>query len=493
LLLLLYYYYSPGSSELRESRRRLLISVLAMLDRSSPNHKPGSLKQDNYFDMVAYEKLKLKDWEVLTRNQQIRLYFTEELNYLLGCLMISAINEERIPTQQHQSTLSSVIVRAPLDLIKEVIRGTNLHPDNRILFSFIGELSRKELLDLATMKTSDPVLLSDLPSVWELFFHVDKGLAKVKRQKAMAMLNENDVLGNIVKDILDTSLSPELELRRVFLREKGLLQEERVTRALTEYGVLKIVTSRAKDLWLKNVQLGKTYIMGVVQLYLDIFQGEVDSWVNQLAARVPVQLLVVAEEKVRRSGGGQHEWANLLKLVQKFIRELSLNKLTLNDIRIKMYAVRYNRECDWYKLLLIVLYDLPEIKNKIPVDYANRSTDYTTWQVSLLRVWIQLFGPEETLRKADEILEDGTCLWEDASREMNKDDGELLHIAVELGSLRGVQWTAYPKIMVNWRDGENRTALELAKEKLGKGHEVTEYLLKVVGNLIQSGFLRAEL
>jgi len=66
-------------------------------------------------------------------------------------------------------------------------------------------------------------------------------------------------------------------------------------------------------------------------------------------------------------------------------------------------------------------------------------------------------------------------------------DGELLHIAVELGSLAGVKWTAYPKTLT-WRNADNRTALELTEDKLGKGHEVTEYLGRVGGNLTRSGF-----
>jgi len=66
-------------------------------------------------------------------------------------------------------------------------------------------------------------------------------------------------------------------------------------------------------------------------------------------------------------------------------------------------------------------------------------------------------------------------------------DGELLHIAIEIGSLIGVKWTAYPKTLT-WRNPDNRTALEVAEEKLGKGHKVTEYLGWVVGNLTRSGF-----
>jgi len=69
-------------------------------------------------------------------------------------------------------------------------------------------------------------------------------------------------------------------------------------------------------------------------------------------------------------------------------------------------------------------------------------------------------------------------------------DRELLHIAVEVGSLRGVRWTAVPR-MVKLKDDNNRTALELAEETLGEGHEITECLNRVVDNLTHCGFFKS--
>jgi len=69
--------------------------------------------------------------------------------------------------------------------------------------------------------------------------------------------------------------------------------------------------------------------------------------------------------------------------------------------------VKYNRECDWYELLMVVLNESPERKKKIPADYANRTKVYFTWQCSFLRVWVRLFGEEETRKQADEVFEDG--------------------------------------------------------------------------------------
>jgi len=377
----------PVSSEVREKRRRLLRDVLATVDWTSFKWEPKYFGYYSYLNMIAYGNLEGREWErSLLRKEKIEIRnSTEKLNYLLACLMLSAINEDRAHVQ-HQST-SSVTVRAPLELVRIVARKVHVYDSNRILYSFIAELSREELLDLARMRTKDPVLLSDLPSAWELFFHAEKGIAnaQTKTEKALKVLNEKHVLEIIVKDLLesnDPSLSPEDELIRVFFWERGLVREERVKEAMTEdvlgyinINMLDIIAQSARYLWLKDVKLGRNYMMGMVQLYLDIFKGEVDYWVKPWAERIPVQLLVVTEDKVKRSVGDS-EYVNLLKLVQKCIRDLLRNKLTLKTIRFQRQLVKYNRQCDWFELLNVVLNESPEMKNKIPVDYANRTKVY---------------------------------------------------------------------------------------------------------------------
>jgi len=49
----------------------------------------------------------------------------------------------------------------------------------------MANLSKQLLLNWATMKTKDPVLLSDLPTVSKVFFHEEKELDKVNREKTM--------------------------------------------------------------------------------------------------------------------------------------------------------------------------------------------------------------------------------------------------------------------------------------------------------------------
>jgi len=416
------------------------------------------------------------------KNQLMREDSLDAVNVILGSLMLSALNEDRVSALQ--LGVPPLLVRAPLDLVRRVATETCVaYRDIRHLFSFRADLSRKLLVDWATMKKRDPVLLSDLPTAWEVFFHVDKGLAKVSREKTVAVLNEDNILEVIFKDLLqsDATLSP--ELRRVISSAVGLLGEEPVKGVMTDYEVPATVASRVNDLWLKNMEVGKNYIMGVVQVYLEIFHGELDPWVSRLAKKVPVPLLVVMEERAR-SGGGQ-QWINALKRAQVFVRDHFFQNLSIWGF--KWMDIQYDRECDWYEILMLMLNELPQVRKKIPADYANRTQVYSDWQCSLLRVWIEVFGAEETRRRAEESVE-YERFWDSTSTEMN--DGELLHVAVELGCLIGVMWTAYPK-MIEWRLGNNnnRTALELAEEKLGKGHEVTVYLQRMVDNLNERGFL----
>jgi len=458
----------------------LLIDVLANVDWSNFNFNIQLMDSDNYFIMIAYGKLELGKWKKFTENRQLSVNSTNELQFFLCCLMLSALEEERVTV--NKCVAPSVLVHAQSDLIRKLAIRADGSFGN--MSSFIMDLSRKKLTDLAKMKREDPVLLSDFPSIWEVFFHADKGLAKMDRDKVMVVLNVKYVLERIVEGLLnssdDASLSQEVELRRVFLSEESLVPEQIVKRATDFTNVLTNVANRTRELWLKDVDEGKSYIMGVVQLYLDILHDSLGYWMDYLVKMVPFQLLVVAEENVRLGRGLQ--WANFLARVKAFMRGHFRQTLSLyNTWAYRWNCGQYNRESDWYVFLKVVLTELPEIRNKIPADYATRTKIYTTPSCSLLRVWIQLFGEEETRRQADESLR----MWERALIEMK--DGELLHIAVEVGSLIGVRWTAWPRSL-KWRNENNKTALEYAEEKLGKGHEVTKYLARVMGNLTRSGF-----
>jgi len=231
---------------------------------------------ENYCSFLVYGRLELATWEQLTRNHQIVAFSMDELHPILGCLMLSALHGERVPAQTH--TESSILIRAPFHLVGKAVREACFDSHIRNLLPFITDLSREDLLGLATMKTKDPVLLSDLPSFWELFFHPAKGLAKVKTQKALTVLNKESVMKIVCESLLesldDASQLPEAEMRRGFINERGLVPEKLVKKAMTSHEVLRIIAQRACDLSLKDVNVGKMYIMGAVQLYLvRNFQG----------------------------------------------------------------------------------------------------------------------------------------------------------------------------------------------------------------------------
>jgi len=96
--------YVSGSSELRERRRQLLIDILANVDWKNfkvafNKLKARPLTADDCYFMIAYGKLELGHWEQLTWNLDLWLCSTEKVDYVLGCLMLSALNEERVHVQ----------------------------------------------------------------------------------------------------------------------------------------------------------------------------------------------------------------------------------------------------------------------------------------------------------------------------------------------------------------------------------------------------------
>jgi len=87
----------------------------------------------------------------------------------------------------------------------------------------------------------------------------------------MRVLNEYWVVEMIVQDLLlhfKTLISAREELKRVFFTRKDVLREEHVKRAMSYVVIAECVS----NLWLKDVELGKNYIPGLVQVFLDIFK-----------------------------------------------------------------------------------------------------------------------------------------------------------------------------------------------------------------------------
>jgi len=93
-----------------------------------------------------------------------------------------------------------------------------------------------------------------------------------------------------------------------------------------------------------------------------------------------------------------------------------------------------------------------------------------------------VFGKEQARQEADEKVFGFQKLsfWKYAAMSMK--DGELLHIAVELGSLDGVKSTAWPG-MLRWKSLESgKTALEFAQSCWGADNEISTYLQGLLWN-----------
>jgi len=88
----------------------------------------------------------------------------------------------------------------------------------------------------------------------------------------------------------------------------------------------------------------------------------------------------------------------------------------------------------------------------------------------------QIFGEEQTKEEADErSFKGGVSFWTNAANYIK--DGELLHIAVQVGSLLGVNRTSWPA-MIKWKDEKirGRTAIQFSTEKWGSDHPITQFL-----------------
>jgi len=96
----------------------------------------------------------------------------------------------------------------------------------------------------------------------------------------------------------------------------------------------------------------------------------------------------------------------------------------------------------------------------------------------LIKAWSRAYGEQETKKLIENTVYGvhNTNLWEYMRNEMT--DGEMHHLAVQLGSIEGVKKTAWPGI-INWRNGIGETTLEVAlrMSAINQGNqEIVEFL-----------------
>jgi len=157
------------------------------------------------------------------------------------------------------------------------------------------------------------------------------------------------------------------------------------------------------------------------------------------------------EEEIRREGD--------------FLYADTLLLLTPSVIYRLCQKYKYKSEREWVRFLAAMRFvgisDLDKVNEKLYSD---------VWSC-LLRVFIRLFGKDPTRNALKE--NDTDTLWSFASKSMN--DGELLHIAVELSSIQGVKATAWPGV-IRWKNENGKTALDIAMETEESNKEIVGYL-----------------
>jgi len=418
----------------------------------------------NFCFLIAYGKREQQhEWEEI-------LFKTvkADLNLPFKCLLMAAMNERPV-------TYVTGLVRAPFHLVKEWFARTL--KDEPILQQLFMSVSREELAKVARMKTEDPSLLVQMPSMWEALFLSKLGIAH-KKPLVMTPEKWNETVDKILRTNWSVSACT---VGEVLEGVRDLIGDRLFQKVMRKYRYSFLNT--ASQLWLDDVDTAECFVEGVVRVYHShVFEEKWDEFLHTTKCQqtIPVQLMVVGEK---------NNWPELVSEVKKQVLHLFKHELSLKEL----CQMQYNRECDWYQLLLGIL---PRV---LPRDgeqsYLSQIGEYENWESCLLRVCIELFGKEWTREEADKRVfgvEGNLSFWQWAAGNMR--NGQLLHIAVEVGSLHGVECTAWPGFIV-WRNDHNMTALHLATENceavIGSGspeREVSQFTL-ILSDIVLYSFI----
>jgi len=445
--------------------------------------KPALLKSDGIYYFIAYGKMSsVQEWEkILDENKAYHSAYTE----LYGCFLMLAVNAEREKSKSDPGGM----IHAPFKLVKNWLTTGTIYPRLHLCNVILTSASQTELAQLATKNVAEHLpLLSELSHVFEVLF-LPAGLASKKENKLILENMTEEEWKNIhnfvcrsfvLYSLFKIDLCIPCSNMRLILTELGnILAKTTIQKILTDKkgSNMSYFKDTAKYFWLEHVPVAKCIVTGVLEFYLSVFDEEGNDvsrwriWVGYLANRIPVQLLVVGEEK---------GWTDFVSEVQRHIIVDLKEKLSLEEVfrSGSDRRLKYNRLCDWYHFFTI----FPEHQKKIPPNYKDQTVVFRNWRCSLLRAFIQVYSPELTKEMADNY----SGFWKRAARLM-KDD-ELLRIAIEIGSLAGVKEAAWPGFLKLAADGKTLTVLGLSKDP-----EITEYLQTMTNRLLGSGFLESEM
>jgi len=246
--------------------------------------------------------------------------------------------------------------------------------------------------------------------------------------------------------------------------------------------VLQSITTTVR-FWRKGCQKCKKrecYLESVMQFYCEIFSGNMQ-WVTTntqvlymavgkenvypdwLGFTIPMELLAAAESKWGLEDKFLPELETRIR--KSFLpcdnpRQFLRNKCESSEIS----HLQYNTETEWSRLIHVLCrIDLSGIK------FNDKA--YTDSWSPLLRVIMKIDKERDSL--ADFVNESRLWLHDALTNDM--EDGELLHAAIELGTLTGVKRTAFPGLII-WKNNEGIDATQLALQTWGKQHPITKFL-----------------
>jgi len=466
--------------------RRLEENIIKLIGCSS-SHTNCSGKSE---DFELKRRIKLAK-EVLSSvclvNIPLEEFDESNSNEIFRYVLASAVNERDLADGL------STWVDIPFESAIESMRMVNWSEQNPLtpLINIITGSSQQELLEISKLKNENPTYMFELPCIWEALFMYPTGLAhKPKNRSILCETMTKFGWGKALVEIM-RSIMKSMTCCSVYMVIDGLwklLDELETTGLFWEvlsdvfvHGyrtVLSLFAESAKECWKEDVGIAKCFIRGVVSMCLKVSKNDME-WFDKLRHTIPVEILILGEE---------NSWTELVDQVKEAVRVGFVSRNSFWEFCCNGTFV-YNRLCDWYRLLL----EIPDFKEKVPTDYRMQTEKFVSWERCLICVSIAMFGLKNTREGLNGLWSfpyGRQTFWRMANY---KKDFELLHVAVQIGSIDGVQMSAFPGLL-SWKNPkhEDLTALEMSVKEWGHDHEVTRFLQQLTGLLAPEFLVNSE-
>jgi len=360
----------------------------------------------------------------------------------------------------------------------------------RLLINELLEASPSELNNLFVNEVepieikTELVLVPEIP-VWEIvILHLTKSISRSTVKEIFhseAVLSE--IISGIIKSTRCCNLSRVLEGLRVFVDDSNIICKVMFTNC-----VLNSVEQATKV-------TGELYVDGnagearlcklqrVIEFCSEVFlqnenEYKILDWVKSkyiksdstfestLFLQIPNEILL-AFSKLRENK--ENKFQNILEQLKVWKKESIPAEITPEFIAeiLCVRGVGYWKETEWAQFFSAG----SETMIKSPSQFSSvPERCYNDRFSPLLRECIKRFGREFTKACVEKEVygarESKTNLWEFAIEEI--EDGELLHVAIELGSFEGVKKLSFAGTL-NYKNSSGISAKELAELELGVG------------------------